>query len=85
MVPVERMFEGLPKITVKESARKALQNGNQMKSSDFAEWNKDANASLTLYDGREFRVYSHEKVFFGIYRYEQKRKLFCPVKLFFTQ
>ena len=85
VVPVERMFEGLPKITVKESARKALQNGNQMKSSDFAEWNKDANASLTLYDGREFRVYSHEKVFFGIYRYEQKRKLFCPVKLFFTQ
>ena len=85
VVPVERMFEGLPKITVKESARKALQNGNQMKSSDFAEWNKDANASLTLYDGREFRVYSHENVFFGIYRYEQKRKLFCPVKLFFTQ
>ena len=85
VVPVERMFEGLPKITVKESAQKALQNGNQMKSSDFAEWNKDANASLTLYDGREFRVYSHEKVFFGIYRYEQKRKLFCPVKLFFTQ
>lgn len=85
VVPVERMFEGLPKITVKESAQKALQNGNQMKSSDFAEWNKDANASLTLYDGREFRVYSHENVFFGIYRYEQKRKLFCPVKLFFTQ
>lgn len=85
VVPVERMFEGLPKITVKESAQKALQNGNQMKSSDFAEWNKDANVSLTLYDGREFRVYSHENVFFGIYRYEQKRKLFCPVKLFFTQ
>lgn len=85
VIPVERMFEGLPGITVKESARKALQNGNQMKSSEFVEWDKGPNASLTLYDGREFRVYSHENVFFGIYRYEQKRKLFCPVKLFFTQ
>lgn len=34
---------------------------------------------------REYRVYSHEGKFYGVYRYDSEKKLFCPVKLFFTE
>ena len=77
ILPVEKVFEDLPRITVKESAGKALLNGNQLKKDEIEDqedqqvWEKDV------------RVYSHEEKFYGIYRFDRERELFCPVKLFF--
>lgn len=76
IVPVEKVFEKLPAVKVKESAFKALQNGNQLKKEELAE-------EMILEPEEEYRVYSHEGIFFGVYRYEGRRKLLCPVKLFF--
>ncbi len=80
VMPVEKMFEHLPAVTVKEDAYKILQNGNQLKL-------KDLQTKLDVNNNTEnltVRVYSHEDVFYGVYEYDSTRKMFCPVKLFFT-
>ncbi len=80
VMPVEKMFEHLPAVTVKEDAYKILQNGNQLKM-------KDLQTKLDVNNNTEnltVRVYSHEDVFYGVYEYDSTRKMFCPVKLFFT-
>lgn len=78
IVPVEKMFEDYPALVVKESSHKVIQNGNQLKKEDFLENTEE------IADGKEIRVYSHQNIFFGIYRYEKRRKLFFPVKMFFV-
>ena len=78
IVPVEMMFEDYPALVVKESSHKVIQNGNQLKKEDFLENTEE------IADGKEIRVYSHQNIFFGIYRYEKRRKLFSPVKMFFV-
>ncbi|MDE5909065.1 MAG: tRNA pseudouridine(55) synthase TruB [Lachnospiraceae bacterium] len=78
VIPVEKMFLAYPAFTVKESAFKAIQNGNQLKKNDFKE------EAAQILDGQEIRVYSHQNIFFGVYRYEKKRELFSPVKMFFV-
>lgn len=78
VIPVEQMFEAYPAFTARESALKAVQNGNQLKKSDFRE------KTAEILDGQEIRVYSHQNIFFGVYRYEKKRELFSPVKMFFV-
>ena len=55
-----------------------------MKKSEFMEIAGNTDRMPEPADGEEFRVYSYEDVFFGIYQYKQKQKLFCPVKLFIT-
>lgn len=84
VVPVEKMFESLPELKAKKEGDKALKNGNQMKRTEFMEMPGRAEGILYPADGEQFRVYSSENVFFGIYQYEQNRRLFCPVKLFIT-
>lgn len=79
IVPVEKMFENLPAVMVKESSYKALVNGNQLKASGLTGMPDEED--VTSYE--EMRVYNHEGRFFGIYRYDKNRKLFCPVRLFF--
>lgn len=82
VIPVERMFEKLPALKVKEESMKALQNGNQLKSGDFQEEGFICGDTQKAAGGQEFRVYSHEGVFYGIYSYAERSRLFCPVKLF---
>lgn len=75
VVPVERLFEELPSATAKESAQKALQNGNRLAESQLAEQVRES----------RMRMYSHEGRFYGIYGYEEASKLYCPVKLFISE
>ncbi|MGN1181052.1 MAG: tRNA pseudouridine(55) synthase TruB [Suilimivivens sp.] len=79
LVPVERMFEQLPCIMVKEEAMKALLNGNQLKREEIRELSPEA------VEAEEVRVYSSDGKFYGIYGYQKERKLFCPVKMFFPE
>ncbi len=80
---VEKMFESLMDILVKEDGMKALNNGNQLTVDEISSISGKAVETLTLRNGQEFKVYSFEKSFFGIYKYEESRKLFSPVKMFF--
>ncbi len=75
LVPIEKVFENLPSVTVKKDASKALLNGNQLKAEEIEE------PADTM---EKVRVYDSEGKFYGIYEYDSSRKLFCPVKLFFT-
>lgn len=78
VIPVEKMFESYPAFIVKESAFKAIQNGNQLKRNDFVEETAD------MIDGQKMRVYSHQNIFYGVYQCDKKRELFSPVKMFFS-
>lgn len=88
VIPIEQMFKTLPKVIVKEEAFKGLKNGNQLKKRElifpedapFEEGHiKNAKEELNV------RIYSHEDIFYGVYGYDEKRKLFCPVKMFFQE
>ena len=79
VISVEKMFENLSALFVKEESMKILRNGNQLKIEDFSSASYE-NAEAA--DGQEFRVYSDEGIFYGIYRYVGQRRLFCPVKMF---
>ena len=75
LVPIEKVFENLPSVTVKKDASKALLNGNQLRVEEIEK------PTDTM---EKVRVYSSEGKFYGIYEYDSFRKLLCPVKLFFT-
>lgn len=83
VIPVEKMFENLSGLFVREESMKALKNGNQLKAEDLT--GKDCQDAEKAADGQEFRVYSYEGAFYGIYSYAEKRRLFCPVKLFLPE
>lgn len=81
--PVDRLFENLLEIIVKEDGFKALSNGNPLKVTDICTEGTDKNRKPE--DGEQFRVYSHQHIFFGLYCYEAERRLLLPVKLFFME
>lgn len=82
LLPVEEMFDGLLKLTVKPESFRALQNGNQLKVQDLVEGEKQEVQRKNLQKGQEVRLYGPTGFFYGIYRYEEKRGLLCPVKMF---
>ena len=75
VIPVEEMFRQCPAFTAAEKDFKALKNGNPLKPE----------TSSALTPGQEFRIYSHENVFYGIYRYDENRRLLLPVKMFLPE
>lgn len=82
IIPVDRMFENCPALQAKESAHKALRNGNQLQWRDFMDHER---AEASILDGTLVRVYSHQGIFFGVYGYEEKRERFSPVKMFIAE
>ena len=78
LIPVDRMFENLPAVIAKQESRKALQNGNQLKRAE-------CNWQMAGEPEGQYRVYSHEGRFFGIYNYDRRRGLLCPVKMFLEE
>lgn len=91
--PIEGVFKQLSELTVKESSYKALVNGNQLKLQEVFIGGSPLQEKAAVNgkpaghpaDGEEFRVYSHQRCFLGVYRYEAGRRLFVPVKMFFTK
>lgn len=79
LLPVEKVFEKLPEIRVKETAMKALLNGNQLKKEEILMLSDDA------LKAEEVRVYGADGRFYGVYGYQEGRKLFCPIKMFFPE
>lgn len=79
LLPVEKVFEKLPEIRVKEEVMKALLNGNQLRREDFLSLSEEA------LKAEEVRVYGSDGRFYGVYGYQEGRKLFCPIKMFFPE
>lgn len=79
LIPVEKVFEHLPEVSVKEDAMKALLNGNQLKREDVM------NLTEETMNAKEVRIHGYDNRFYGIYSYHKGRKLFCPVKMFFPE
>lgn len=83
IIPTERMFQELPALTVKEEAFGRLQNGNQLRREDImSDFSEKGEESVSLSEGKRFRIYSHGEVFFGVYDYEEKDGIFRAVKMF---
>lgn len=80
VIPVDKMFEALSVLYVRETGMKALKNGNQLKIEDLR-----GDFSEKTEDGQAFRVYDQQGIFYGIYSYARQRRLFCPVKLFLPE
>ena len=78
LIPVDRIFLHLPAVTAREESLKALQNGNQLGREAWL-WKSDEEPK------GQYRVYSHEGRFFGIYDYDRRRGLLCPVKMFLEE
>lgn len=86
VIPVEKMFENIPGVHVKEGSFKALKNGNQLKSGELQLEESAAGSDLDIIkDGQEVRVYDHRGIFYGIYSYRRQYRLFSPVKLFMPE
>ena len=79
LLPVEKVFEKLAEIRVKEETMKALLNGNQLRREDFLSLSEEA------LKAEEVRVYGSDGRFYGVYGYQEGRKLFCPIKMFFPE
>ena len=79
LLPVEKVFEKLPEIRVKETAMKALLNGNQLKKEEILMLSDE------VLKAEEVRVYGADGRFYGVYGYQEGRKLFCPIKMFFPE
>ncbi len=91
VIPVEEMFGQLPMFQAREADFKALKNGNQLNPGPLAVGNQKPHSEQDLRErqkpgpGQEFRVYSHEGVFYGVYRYDGERGLLVPVKMFLPE
>lgn len=70
---VESMFMHLPAVVVPEGLDKALYNGNSIRY------------KRELQDAQEVRMYTSASEFIGIFRYEQEKKLFHIVKMFYER
>ena len=78
LIPVDRLFFHLPSVTAKQESLKALRNGNQLKKAE-CNWQTEKEPE------GQYRVYSYEGCFFGIYNYDRRRGLLCPVKMFLEE
>lgn len=87
---VDTVFEGFPKVIVKEECMKAVQNGNWLypKMLHF-----EAEGVLSEEDNQikrpedkkyaDILVYGTDGIFYGVYGYVEEKKAFIPKKMFF--
>ena len=75
VTPVEDFFAHLPKVVVKDSARKLVQNGNVLPETALVQSESEEKGW--------FRVYDCDNRFYGIYQYIEEDHLFKPEKMFF--
>lgn len=86
----EYIFRDLDKIHVKDSARVLLENGNSFRKDNIL--NEDPNGvndkefeKEMFTDGNMIRVYAEDETFFGIYKYDERTRMFKVDKFFFEK
>ena len=85
LLPVAYMFRALPGFKAGREDYRALRNGNQLNFRTAGVLREGKGANLPFSEGQEFRMYSHENIFYGIYRYDEVRGLLVPVKMFLPE
>lgn len=89
VVPVEDFFKDLDCVHVMAKSRKLIENGNPFTIKDIADVEpvkaQDSEKKENMYvDGTRIRVYDENGVFFGIYKYNEKLRIFRVDKNFYT-
>ena len=74
---VDSFFQEYPKAVVVAESEIYADNGNAMKPDEFSELPKGVS------DGGRIRVYRKDGFFYGIYRYEDRKRIYKPEKMFF--
>ena len=74
---VDLFFQDYPKAVVVAESEIYADNGNAMKPDEFSELPKGVS------DGGRIRVYRKDGFFYGIYRYEDRKRIYKPEKMFF--
>ena len=77
LIPVDRVFEDLPEVTVKAGFEKMARNGNQIPEKGLF------CASGDLNSGVQFRLYDTTGDFIGVYHIDSSGQRACPVKMFY--
>jgi tRNA pseudouridine55 synthase len=76
LMPVDAVFEGLPKAHVKPEAMRFLQNGNLLAADCFAE------ALPAPDEGGQLLVYDSQGHFYAVYQYDSRKKAYKVRKMF---
>ena len=81
VMPVDRVFRDLDKIVVKPEAVKSAKNGNALRPNLLVSYSpedeQDSAQPEQMYEnGTKVRLYDENGVFYGIYRYDAKKRLF---------
>ena len=75
VIPADAMFPELPCLTIRDSFRRLLENGNSFYSNQVRE-------ELEAVDGIRVKVYDTEGRFYGIYAFSDEKGRYQPVKMF---
>lgn len=75
ILKVEEVFEGYPKLSVREEFTKMLYNGNAMQAEWLVGWKEDLKQ-------QKLRIYDSKHQFIGVYQYNDKYKDIRPIKIF---
>lgn len=76
LIPIDRMFNGYPKVEVSESFEYLACNGNSLPV-------KAVSAPEDITDGGSVRLYGQDGSFIGIFRYEAGEMEYKVVKMFY--
>lgn len=78
-IPVERMLVNYPSVTVNNTSKRLLDNGNALKCENLVAIPEEARNACGV------KVYAPDGRFLAIYRYEEDNERFIPVKMFLTE
>ncbi len=86
----EYIFRDLDRIHVKDSSRVLLENGNSFRKDAILNEDPDGvndkeYAKEMFKDGNMVRVYAEDETFFGIYKYDERTRMFKVDKFFFEK
>lgn len=98
IIPVDEVFADLQRVVVLREFQKFIENGNcfskkdlQKRTEQNCQQNAEQNAkqcgrqSTGYKQDEQVRVYDEAGKFYGIYRYEEEKGMFYPVKMFLPQ
>lgn len=75
LMPLDMVFAGLGKLTVKQDSEKMLSNGNKLSSDDVE-------TDIVPSDYERFRIYHHDGSFAAVYEYDSASNMYKPYRMF---
>jgi len=86
LIGPDRLFDNCKVMIPNDRGEKLASNGNVIAMDDMRVDNVDAVSNvISLADGEQVRIMSEDGFFYGIYRYDEERNVFKPVKMFLCQ